>query len=72
LVEDVLDSLMHQRDDVGVDYSVEDASSNSSSFDPSGEAQFGQVLANSRLGTSNGVHERGDVDFVVGQVPEQM
>jgi len=72
LVEDVLDGLMDQRDDVGVDDSVEDVSSVSSSFDPAGEAQLGKMLADPRFGASDGVDEGGDVDLVVGQEPEQM
>ena len=72
LVEDVLDGLMDQRDDVGVDDSVEDVSSVSSTLDPAREAQLGQVLTDSCFGTSDRENQRRDIDLVAGQEPEQM
>ena len=71
-VEDVVDHLVDQGDDVGVDHVVEDASSVSSSLDPAGQAQLGKMLADPRFGASDGVDQGGDVDLVVGQEPEQM
>lgn len=40
LVKEVFDGLVDRRDDAGVDYSVEAASSVSSPFDPACEAQY--------------------------------
>jgi hypothetical protein len=72
LVQDVLDALVDQRDDMRVDHFVQDPPPVSSSVDPAGQAQLGEVLADPGLGASHCAHERGYVELFVGQEPEQM
>jgi len=72
LVEDVLDTLVDQRDDVWVDHFVQDPSPVSSPVDPASQTQLGKMLADPGLGTADGAHERGDVKLVLGKEPEQM
>jgi hypothetical protein len=71
-VKDVFDGLVNEGDDVRVDHPVEDVSPVAARVDPPGQTQLGKVLADAGLGSPHSGDQRRDVDFVVGQNPQEV